>query len=42
MLKKAARVQTNDFVKLAQQLEEKSAHPGTCKSLRDYAVETYL
>lgn len=42
MLKKAARVQSQDFVKITQQLEEKSMHPGVCKSLRDYAIETYM
>jgi len=41
VLKKAARVQTNDFMRVALEAAEKSAHPATCKSLHDYAAETY-
>lgn len=40
-MKKAARVQTPDFVKLTQELEGKSQHPGVVKSLREYACEKY-
>lgn len=42
MLKKAARVQSQDFVKVSQQLEDKSMHPAVIKSLRDHAIETYM
>lgn len=42
VLKKAARVQTHDFIRISQELEQKSVHPGVCRGLRDYAMETYL
>jgi hypothetical protein len=42
VLRKAARVQTRDFCKIAREMEAKSAHPALCKSLLDYACETYV
>ena len=41
VLRKAARVQTHDFIKYARAMAEKSAHPALCQSLCDYAQETY-
>ena len=42
VLKKAARVHTRDFIKIAREMGTKSAHPALCKSLHDYACETYI
>ena len=41
VLRKAARVQTKDFIFQAEEFERKSSHPALCKSLLDYARETY-
>jgi len=41
-LKKAARVQTEDFIQICTGFESKSAHPALVKSMIDYANETHL
>ena len=41
VLKKASRVQTQDFIRLAGELGDKSAHPALCKSIRQYAMERF-
>ena len=38
VLKKAARVQTNDFIRQSEDFARKSARPALCKSLQDYAI----
>lgn len=41
VLKKASRVQTQDFIRMAGELGDKSAHPALCKSIRQYAMERF-
>jgi len=41
VLKKAARVQTKDFVEVAEECYNKHAHPVLCKNLLDYASENF-
>lgn len=41
VLQKAARVQTKDFLEVAQECYEKHSHPALCKNLIDYAQENY-
>lgn len=41
VLRKASRVQTQIFIKLAKELEGKSAHPALCKSLHQFAIDKY-
>ena len=39
LLKEAMKVQTDDFIRVAQDQESKSAHPALVKSLLDHARE---
>ena len=41
VLEKAARVQTDDFIKIAEDCQGKFAHPVLCKNLVDFAKKTY-
>ena len=41
VLRKAARVQTRDFLEVAEECYEKQSHPVLCKNLMDYARENF-
>ena len=40
VLKKASRILTQEFVKVAREMEGKSSHPALCQALLDYATDT--